>query len=96
MTFQQPVWNFEQAPTDEPLDETSINLRAYFDRMEDEKMQQYSPDWSGEQVIAWDGNFRDDGELMLFCCEREVEIDEYRRVLEECIAYRARVKREEL
>ena len=55
MTFKQPVWNFEQAPTDEPLDETSINLRAYFDRMEDEKMQQYSPDWSGEQVIAWDG-----------------------------------------
>ncbi len=96
MTFQQPVWNFEQAPTDEPLDETSINLRAYFDRMEDEKMQQYSRDWRGEQVIAWDGNFRDDGELMLFCCEREVEIDEYRRVLEECIAYRARVKREEV
>jgi hypothetical protein len=92
--MEQPVWNFEQEPSSEPLDETSINLRAYFDRMPDEQMRRYSPAWSDEEVIAWDGNFRDDGCLMLFCCERDVEIEEYRRVLEECIAYRDRVRGE--
>lgn len=92
MTFEQPIWNFEQEPSTEPMDETSVNLRAYFDRMDDDKMQQYRADWTDEQVVEWDGNFRDDGELMLLCCEREVEIDEYRQVLEQCIAYRNRVR----
>ena len=92
MEFEQPVWNFEQDPTAEPLDETDVNLRAYFDRMDDTRMQQYSSAWTDDEVVAWDGNFRDDGELMLFCCEREVEIDEYRQVLEQCIAYRNRVR----
>lgn len=90
--MEQPIWNFEQEPTDQPMDETGVNLRAYFDRMDDEKMQQYSPDWTDEQVIEWDGNFRDDGELMMFCCERDVEVKEYREVLEECIRYRDRVR----
>ncbi len=90
--MNQPAWNFEQEPYDEPADETSINLRAYFDRMPDEKMQQYSPSWTDEQVIAWDGNFRDDGCLFIVCCERDVEIAEYRKVLEQCIAYRNRVR----
>lgn len=92
MTFVQPIWNFEQVPTTDPMDETSVNLRAYFDRMEDDKMQQYSPTWTDEQVIEWDGNFRNDGELMLLCCERDVAVDEYRQVLEQCIAYRNRVR----
>lgn len=92
MTFVQPIWNFEQDPTDEPLDETGVNLRAYFDRMDDAKIQQYSPDWTDDAVKEWDGNFRDDGEMMLFCCERDVEVDEYRRVLEQCIVYRNRVR----
>lgn len=92
MEFVQPLWNFEQEPSHEPKDETSVNLRAYFDRMEDEKMQQYVSVWTDEEVVEWDGNFRDDGELMLFCCEREVEIAEYRQVLEQCIAYRNRVR----
>ena len=86
--MEQPDWNFEQQPYDEPPDETSINLRAYFDRMTDEKLREYSPDWSDEQVIEWDGNFRDDGALMLVCSERDVEVGEYRRVLEACIRYR--------
>jgi hypothetical protein len=90
--MEQPIWNFEQDPRDEPGDETSVNLRAYFDRMPDEKMQQYSPDWTDEQVFEWDGNFRDDGELMLMCSERDVEMAEYRAVLEEAIAYRNRVR----
>jgi hypothetical protein len=92
--MQQPVWNFEQEPYDEPKDETSVNLRAYFDRMPDEKMRQYSPAWSDEEVIAWDGHFRDDGNLMMICCEREVDVAEYRRVIAECIRYRDRVRDE--
>ncbi len=63
--MRQPIWNFEQEPANEPLDETGVNLR---------------------------GNFRDDGNLMMFCCERDVEVDEYRRVLEKCIEYRNRVR----
>jgi len=93
--MEQPIWNFEQEPwTDENPDETSINLRAYFDRMPDEKMRQYSPDWTGGQVIEWDGNFRDDGALMIACCERDVDIEEYRRVLEQARQYRDRVRGE--
>jgi hypothetical protein len=60
--------------------------------MDDEKMRQYDESWTDEQVVAWDGNFREDGALMLFCCERDVEIGEYRQVLEQCIAYRDRVR----
>jgi hypothetical protein len=90
--MEPTVWNFEQQPCDEPLDETGINLRAYFDLMPDEKMRQYERVWSNEQVIAWDNNFRDDGNLMLLCCERSVEVVEYRRVLEGCIEYRDRIR----
>ena len=90
--MKQPVWNFEQEPTAELLDETGINLRAYFDRMPDEKMQQYSSAWSDDQVIEWDGNFTDERNLLLLCCERDVEIDEYRKVIAECIRYRDRVR----
>ena len=43
------------------MDETSFNLRAYFDRMPDEKMREYFPAWSDERVMEWDGNFRSDG-----------------------------------
>lgn len=88
--MKQPIWNFEQEPAGEPLDETGVNLRAYFDRMDDDKMRQYSPSWTDQQVMEWDGNFRDDGLLMMFCCERDVDAEEYRRVLEECLAYRDR------
>ena len=90
--MEQPVWNFEQEPASAPQDETDVNLRAYFDRMADDKMRQYSEAWSDDQVIEWDGNFRDDGNLMLLCSERDVDIEEYRRVLTECILYRNRVR----
>jgi len=88
--MEQPVWNFEQQPHGEAFDETSVNLRAYFDRMPEEKMQQYHPSWTDEEVIRWDGNFRDDAVLFLVCSERDVEVQEYRQVLEECIHYRHR------
>jgi hypothetical protein len=90
--MEQPIWNFEQHGSDKPGDETSVNLRAYFDRMPDEKMQQYSPSWNDQQVMEWDGNFKSDGDLLLPCSERDVEVDEYRAVLEECIKYRERVR----
>jgi hypothetical protein len=91
--MEQPIWNFEQEPSTRPLDETGVNLRAYFDRMPDEKMQQYRPEWSDEEVLAWDAeNFKNDGTLMILCCERDVEVDEYRQVLEEAIEYRNRVR----
>ena len=60
--------------------------------MPDEKMRQYSPSWTDTQVIEWDGNFRDDGNLMLLCSERDVDVDEYRRVLDQCLLYRNRVR----
>lgn len=89
----QPVWNFEQEPfTDEMPDETSYNLRAYFDRIPDEKMLQYCPEWADEKLIEWAGDFRDDGALMIACCERDVDVAEYRRVLEQAVAYRNRVR----
>jgi hypothetical protein len=90
--MDQPIWNFEQEPYPEGCDETDVNLRAYFDRMPDEKMRQYSPGWTNEEVVAWDGNFRDDGALMLICSERDVDVDEYRKVIEECIRYRDRAR----
>jgi len=91
--MEQPIWNFEQEPwEDEQPDETSVNLRAYFDRMADGKMLEYSTEWSDDRVMEWDGNFKDDGTLMIACCEREVDAAEYRRVLAQARRYRDRVR----
>jgi hypothetical protein len=90
--MQQPAWNFEQDPGDERMDETSFNLRAYFDRMPDDKLLQYSRAWSDGELTEWDGNFKSDGELLLPCSERGVDVAEYRRVIEQCIRYRDRVR----
>jgi len=90
--MEQPIWNFEQEPSDRSMDETSVNLRAYFDRMPDDKMLKYSPSMTDEQMMEWDGNFKDDGDFMILCSERDVDVVEYREVLEECIRYRDRVR----
>jgi hypothetical protein len=90
--MQQPIWNFEQEPWDAPPDETSINLRAHFDRIPDEKFLQYLPSWTDEQVMEWDGNFTDEGALLLACSERDVEVEEFREVLHQAIKYRNRVR----
>jgi hypothetical protein len=87
MTEQQEL-QCEKLPNDGPLDETDISLRAYFARMPDARIAEYDPKWSDEELIAWDGNFRDDGVLMLICCERDVDAADYRDVLERHIAYR--------
>jgi hypothetical protein len=81
--------NFERLPEGMAMDETDINLRAYFSHMPDEKLKQYNPRWTDEEMIAWDQeNFKDDGTLFLICSERDVEAEEYRRVLEEHIRFR--------
>lgn len=90
--MEQPIWNFEQEPWQTPPDETSVNLRAHFDRIPDEKFRQYRPEWSDEQLAEWDGDFTDEGTLLLACSERDVEIEEYRAVLEQALAYRDRVR----
>lgn len=78
----QPTIDFEHLPGDGPLDETDVALRAYLARLPDEHLAKYDPAWTDEQVMAWDGNFRSDGDLMLVCCERDVDVGEFRRVLE--------------
>lgn len=91
--MQQPIWNFEQEPfVDERPDETSFNLRAYIDRIPDDKFRQYQHSWTDEQVVDWCGDFRDDGALMIACCERDVDVGEFRHVLEQAVTYRDRVR----
>lgn len=81
------IQEFENLPSAAPLDETDRSLRAYVARLPEEQLAKYDPSWSDEQVRAWDGNFRSDGELMLICCERDVEVQEFRRVVEEYLAF---------
>ncbi len=83
-----PRWNFEQLPREEPGDDAAVNLRAYLDAMPDDKMREYRAEWSDAETMAWCGDFRDDGVLFLVCSDREVDIAEFRRELEACIAYR--------
>lgn len=83
-----PNINYEKLPADMDMDETDINLRSYFCRQTDERLLEYDPSWTDEQTIAWDDNFTSDGNLMLICSEREIDIAEYRRVLEEHMGFR--------
>lgn len=89
---EQPRWNFEQEPVDEHNDETSYNLRAYFDRMDDAKLLHYRPEWTDEQMREWCGDFTEDGNLLIACSERDIDAAEFRRVLAQCLEYRARVR----
>jgi len=90
--MEQPIWNFEEYASNVPGDETSVNLRAYFERMSDDRMREYSPSWTDQQRMEWDENFTSEGELLLPCSERDVDVGEYRAVLEECIKYRDKVR----
>ena len=89
---EQPQWNFEQEPVDEYNDETSYNLRAFFDRMDDAKLLQYRPEWTDQQMMEWCGDFTEDGNLLIACSERDIDAAEFRRVLAQCLEYRARVR----
>ncbi len=74
-----------EPPVEAQMDETDVNLRAYLEGLSAEHLAKYNPQWSDDEVKEWDGNFRSDGALMLVCCERDVEIKEFREVLEEHI-----------
>jgi hypothetical protein len=80
--------DLEHVPSGVPMDETDVSLRAYLSGLSDEHLAEYDPDWSDERVVEWDGNFRSDGALMLVCCERDVDVQEFRQVLEQHLAYR--------
>ena len=75
--------NYEILPAEMRKDETDVNLRSYFSRQSDERLAQYNPSWTDEEGMEGDDNFTSDGTLFLPCSERDVEIDEYRRVLAE-------------
>ena len=74
-----------ESPTEVQMDETDVNLRAYLESLTSGHLAKYNPEWTDDEVKAWDGNFRSDGVLMLVCCERDVEIEEFRKILEEHI-----------
>jgi hypothetical protein len=82
--------DFERYPPGESRDETDVSLRAYVCRIPESKLAAYQPGWSDDLVMDWDGNFRSDGCLMLVCCERDVDVAEFRRVLEEFLAWRGK------
>ena len=84
----QHALDFENWPPGEPRDETDIGLRAYITRIPADHLARYDSAWTDEQVSEWDGNFKSDGGLMLVCCEREVDLPEFRRVLEAFIRLR--------
>ncbi len=88
MPREQAAIDYEHLPGDGPLDETDVSLRAYLASLSDDKLREYEPAWTDEQVQTWDGNFRNDGELMLVCCERDVDVQELRSVLERHLAFR--------
>ncbi len=80
--------DYEHLPDDGPLDETDVSLRAYLASLPESKLREYDPMWTDDRVQEWDGNFRNDGELMLVCCERDVDMQEFRSVLERHLKYR--------
>jgi hypothetical protein len=79
---------FEKAPGSGPKDETDYALRYYIAGLSPEHLAEYNPAWSDEQVKEWDGNFRSDDALMLVCCERDVDVGEFRETLEEFLRFR--------
>ena len=82
---------FEQWPPGSHLDETDVCLRAYIQRMSEEQLAEYNPDWSDEELMEWDGNFRMDNTLMLVCVERDVEPDDYREAMKLYQEFRAKL-----
>lgn len=79
---------YEHHPLSMDMDETDIALRAYLAGLEDGHLAAYQSSWNDDEVVAWDNNFRSDGYLMLVCCERHVDVAEFRSVLEEHLALR--------
>ena len=80
--------DFEHYPAGQAMDEADVSLRYHFTEMSDEKLAEYDPSWTDEQVVEWEPDFRNDGNLMLVCIERDIDVEEYRKVLEEHIEAR--------
>ena len=80
--------DYEHLPAGMAMDESDISLRALLAKKSDAKLKEYNPSWTDEQLLEWEPDFRNDGNLMLICTERDVDIEEYRRVLEEHITFR--------
>ena len=74
--------DYESLPGAETPDETDRSLRSYLAGLSGERLAEYDPSWSDERLTEWDGNFRSDGAFMLVCCERDVDVKEFRRELE--------------
>ena len=81
-------YRFEQYPPDEEQDETGRALRAYIAAIPEEKLALYRDEWSDEELMAWDDNFKSDGTLFLVCSEDDVDAAEFRRVLHQYFAFR--------
>jgi hypothetical protein len=79
---------FEKVRGSGPKDETDYALRSYIAGLPAEHLAKYDPAWTDEQVKEWDGNFRSDEALMLVCCERDVDVEEFRRTVEEFLRFR--------
>jgi hypothetical protein len=79
---------FETTPAAGRKDETDYALRFYVAGIAPERLAAYNPAWTDEQVMDWDGNFRSDGALMLVCCERDVDVGEFRQTVEEFLRFR--------
>jgi hypothetical protein len=79
---------FEHWPPGAEYDEADVSARAYVASIPEDKLSQYDPKWTDEQVMEWDGNFRMDGGLMLVCVERDIEIDEFRQIIADYLEFR--------
>ncbi|MEZ5403872.1 MAG: hypothetical protein R2729_29600 [Bryobacteraceae bacterium] len=83
------------APGSDPIDETTLELRAYLKRVPEAKVHQYRPEWTGDEVMVWSGDFDEDGFLVLPAAAgsvdaRSIDVVEFRRELEAALAQRAR------
>jgi hypothetical protein len=84
---------FERCRGNEPNDETDFALRSYVAGLSDERLAGYDASWADDQVAEWDGNFRSDGALMLVCCERDVDVGEFRQMVEEFLRFRDQARK---
>ena len=80
----------EDAPCETLPDEIDVNVPAYFDGPDGEGLARGNLDWTDE-LRAWDGNFRDDG-MMIVQDNRDVDITKFRTVLTEFLESRRRFR----
>ena len=80
--------DYEHLPAGQDMDESDVSVRYKFANMSDAKLAEYDPIWTDEQVMEWEPDFRNDGNLFLVCTERDIDVEDYRHILEEHIAFR--------